>query len=82
MLCLISLTSTPLAPFPFPTPKSFIPQLLSLCVQCLVAVAKALPPDYVEPGCLSQVDRITSVDTDGYFEPQPVDTSKYETSQT
>uniref|UniRef100_M3ZNQ9 Ryanodine receptor 2-like n=1 Tax=Xiphophorus maculatus TaxID=8083 RepID=M3ZNQ9_XIPMA len=46
-----------------------------LCVQCLVAVAKALPPDYVEPGCLSQVDRITSVDTDGYFEPQPVDTS-------
>uniref|UniRef100_A0A087YKM4 Ryanodine receptor 2 n=1 Tax=Poecilia formosa TaxID=48698 RepID=A0A087YKM4_POEFO len=55
--------------------KSFIPQLLSLCVQCLVAVAKALPPDYVEPGCLSQVDRITSVDTDGYFEPHPVDTS-------
>uniref|UniRef100_A0A3B3YY67 Ryanodine receptor 2b (cardiac) n=1 Tax=Poecilia mexicana TaxID=48701 RepID=A0A3B3YY67_9TELE len=57
------------------TKKSFIPQLLSLCVQCLVAVAKALPPDYVEPGCLSQVDRITSVDTDGYFEPHPVDTS-------
>ncbi|XP_027862465.1 ryanodine receptor 2 [Xiphophorus couchianus] len=57
------------------TKKSFIPQLLSLCIQCLVAVAKALPPDYVEPGCLSQVDRITSVDTDGYFVPQPVDTS-------
>ncbi|KAM4729154.1 ryanodine receptor 2-like [Anableps anableps] len=57
------------------TKKSFIPQLFRLCVQCLVAVAKALPPDYVEPGCLSQMERITSVDIDGYFDPQPVDTS-------
>ncbi|KAM4598949.1 ryanodine receptor 2 [Fundulus diaphanus] len=56
------------------TKKSLVPQLLSLCVQCLVAVAKALPPDHVEPACLSQMERITSVDN-GYFDPQPVDTS-------
>ncbi|XP_061600533.1 ryanodine receptor 2 isoform X1 [Cololabis saira] len=52
---------------------SYMAQLL--CVQCLVAVAKALPPDHVEPGGLSQMERMSSMDTDGHFDPQPVVTS-------
>uniref|UniRef100_A0A3Q2ZUA4 Ryanodine receptor 2b (cardiac) n=1 Tax=Kryptolebias marmoratus TaxID=37003 RepID=A0A3Q2ZUA4_KRYMA len=55
--------------------KPYVPEFFKLCVQCLVAVAKALPPEHVESSCLSQNDRKTSVDTDGHFDPQPVDTS-------
>ncbi|XP_070398109.1 ryanodine receptor 2 isoform X1 [Nothobranchius furzeri] len=51
------------------------PQLFRLCVQCLVEVVKALPPNYVERACLSQTERKTLVDTEGNFDPQPVDTS-------
>ncbi|XP_039477547.1 ryanodine receptor 2 [Oreochromis aureus] len=50
-------------------------QLSSLCVQCLSAVAMALPPDHMEQNCLSHIERITSMDTDGHFDSQPVDTS-------
>ncbi|XP_015230090.1 PREDICTED: ryanodine receptor 2-like [Cyprinodon variegatus] len=56
------------------TKKTLSPQLFRLSVQCLVSVAKALPPDYVEPGCLSQMEGITSLES-GYFDLQPVDTS-------
>uniref|UniRef100_A0A672JJC7 Ryanodine receptor 2b (cardiac) n=1 Tax=Salarias fasciatus TaxID=181472 RepID=A0A672JJC7_SALFA len=55
--------------------KPYSPQLFKLCVECLAAVAKALPPDHVDPGCLSQMERATSIDMDGHFDPQPVDTS-------
>uniref|UniRef100_A0A3P8S6G8 Ryanodine receptor 2 n=1 Tax=Amphiprion percula TaxID=161767 RepID=A0A3P8S6G8_AMPPE len=46
-----------------------------LCVQCLAAVAKALPPDHMDPSCLSQMEKKNLMDTDGHFDPQPVDTS-------
>uniref|UniRef100_A0A3B3HPU3 Ryanodine receptor 2 n=1 Tax=Oryzias latipes TaxID=8090 RepID=A0A3B3HPU3_ORYLA len=46
-----------------------------LCAQCLVTVAKALPPDHVESVCLSQMERKSFMDTDGHFDPQPVETS-------
>uniref|UniRef100_A0A3Q3K423 Ryanodine receptor 2b (cardiac) n=1 Tax=Monopterus albus TaxID=43700 RepID=A0A3Q3K423_MONAL len=55
--------------------KPYEPQLFRLCVQCLAAVAKALPPDHMDPSCVSQTGKITSMDTDGHFDPQPVDTS-------
>lgn len=58
------------------TLKPQILQLLSPCVQCLSAVAMALPPDHMEQNCLSHIEKITSIDTDGHFDPQPVDTSK------
>ncbi|KAM7408499.1 hypothetical protein PAMA_002295 [Pampus argenteus] len=55
--------------------KPYEPQLFRLCLQCLVAVAKALPPDHIDPSCVSQTERKPSMDTDGHFDPQPVDTS-------
>ncbi|XP_028278418.1 ryanodine receptor 2 [Parambassis ranga] len=51
------------------------PLLLKLCVQCLTAVAKALPPDHMVPSCLSQMEKRNAMDTDEHFDPQPVDTS-------
>ncbi|KAF6736299.1 Ryanodine receptor 2 [Oryzias melastigma] len=56
-------------------PKPYTLQLLELCAQCLVTVAKALPPDHVESVCLSQMERKSFMDTDGHFDPQPVDTA-------
>ncbi|XP_051816036.1 ryanodine receptor 2 [Acanthochromis polyacanthus] len=55
--------------------KPYEPQLFRLCVQCLAAVAKALPPDHMDPSCLSQMEKKNLMDTDGHFDPQPVDTS-------
>ena len=61
---------------PYPTPQPYEPQLFRLCVQCLAAVAKALPPDHVDSSRVSQMEKKSSTDTDGYFDPRPVDTSK------
>ncbi|XP_070696712.1 ryanodine receptor 2 [Pempheris klunzingeri] len=55
--------------------KPYEPQLFRLCVQCLAAVAKALPPDHMDSGGVSHADRKGSIDTEGHFDPQPVDTS-------
>ncbi|XP_044070697.1 ryanodine receptor 2 isoform X3 [Siniperca chuatsi] len=55
--------------------KPYEPQLFRLCVQCLAAVAKALPPDHMDSSCMSHTERKTSMDTEGHFDPQPVDTS-------
>lgn len=61
----------PLSP---PTPQPHEPQLSTLCVQFLAAMAQALPPDHIDQSCISQTERKTS--TDEHFDPQPVDTSK------
>uniref|UniRef100_A0A3B4UXI4 Ryanodine receptor 2-like n=1 Tax=Seriola dumerili TaxID=41447 RepID=A0A3B4UXI4_SERDU len=55
--------------------KPYEPQLFRLCVQCLAAVAKALPPDHMDSSCVSQMEKKNSMDTDGHFDPQPVDAS-------
>ncbi|XP_047459189.1 ryanodine receptor 2 isoform X2 [Mugil cephalus] len=55
--------------------KPCTPQLFRLSVQCLAAVARALPPDHMDSSCSSQMERITSMEADGHFDPQPVDTS-------
>ncbi|KAM9726666.1 ryanodine receptor 2-like [Menidia menidia] len=55
--------------------KPYLPQMFRLCVECLVAVSKALPPDHVESSRLSEVERQSSMDTDGNFDPQPADIS-------
>ncbi|KAE8280778.1 Ryanodine receptor 2 [Larimichthys crocea] len=55
--------------------KPYEPQLSKLCVQCLAAVAKALPPDHMDSSGVSHTDRKTSMDTEGHFDPQPVDTA-------
>lgn len=60
----------------FQTLQSYEPQLFKLPVQCLAAVAKALPPDHIDSSCMSHVDKKASMDTEGHFDPQPVDTLK------
>uniref|UniRef100_A0A673CUD6 Ryanodine receptor 2b (cardiac) n=1 Tax=Sphaeramia orbicularis TaxID=375764 RepID=A0A673CUD6_9TELE len=55
--------------------KPYEPQLFRLCVQCLAAVAKALPPDHMNPSSVSLTEKKASMDTDEDFDPQPVDTS-------
>ncbi|KAI9535566.1 Ryanodine receptor 2 [Dissostichus eleginoides] len=55
--------------------KPYEPQLFGLCVQCLAAVSMALPPDHMDSSCVSDTERKTSMDTEGHFDPQPVDTS-------
>lgn len=61
---------------PSPTLQPYEPQLFRLCVQCLAAVAKALPPDHMDSSCVSDTERKASTDAEGHFDPQPVDTSK------
>ncbi|XP_071766090.2 ryanodine receptor 2-like [Centroberyx gerrardi] len=55
--------------------KPYEPELFRLCLQCLAAVAGALPPDHMDPCCVSRLERKGSMDTDGHFDPHPVDTS-------
>ncbi|XP_012989669.2 ryanodine receptor 2 isoform X4 [Esox lucius] len=47
-----------------------------LALQCLAAVAGALPPDHMDPGCAARMDRHPCVGTLGHFDPRPVDTSE------
>ncbi|KAA8583639.1 hypothetical protein FQN60_014847 [Etheostoma spectabile] len=56
--------------------KPYEPQLFKLCVQFLAAVAKALPPDHMDSSGVSHTEGIASMDTEGHFDPVPVDTSK------
>lgn len=56
--------------------QPYEPQLFRLCVQCLAAVAKALPPDHTDGGCMSATEGKASADAGGQFDPQPIDTSK------
>uniref|UniRef100_A0A8C3ABS1 Ryanodine receptor 2 n=1 Tax=Cyclopterus lumpus TaxID=8103 RepID=A0A8C3ABS1_CYCLU len=53
--------------------KPYEAQLFRLAVQCLAAVAMALPPDHMD--CASHPERKASMDIEGTFDPQPVNTS-------
>ncbi|KAJ3610589.1 hypothetical protein NHX12_022681 [Muraenolepis orangiensis] len=55
--------------------KPYEPELFRLCLQSLAALAGALPPCHTHPCCVSQAEGKGSWDTEGHFNPQPVDTS-------
>ncbi|XP_064301533.1 ryanodine receptor 2 [Phalacrocorax carbo] len=55
--------------------KKYEQELFKLALPCLSAVAGALPPDYMESNYVSMVEKQSSMDSDGNFNPQPVDTS-------
>ncbi|KAL0964499.1 hypothetical protein UPYG_G00324660 [Umbra pygmaea] len=55
--------------------KPYDAELCRLALQCLTAAAGALPPDHTDPGCIAWVDRRPCLDSQGHFDPQPVDTS-------
>eukprot|EP00061_Rhincodon_typus_P014296 g41233.t1 len=50
--------------------------LFKAVMQCLCAIAGALPPDYVDASYSSKVEKKASVDAEGNFDPKPVDTMK------
>uniref|UniRef100_A0A4W3JLJ5 Ryanodine receptor 2 n=1 Tax=Callorhinchus milii TaxID=7868 RepID=A0A4W3JLJ5_CALMI len=55
--------------------KKYEQELFKLALPCLSAVAGALPPDYMESNYVAMMEKQSSVDTEGNFNPQPVDTS-------
>ncbi|XP_031824383.1 ryanodine receptor 2 isoform X11 [Sarcophilus harrisii] len=55
--------------------KKYEHELFKLALPCLSAVAGALPPDYMESNYVSMMEKQSSMDSEGNFNPQPVDTS-------
>ncbi|KAF1427970.1 Ryanodine receptor 2, partial [Spheniscus humboldti] len=55
--------------------KKYEQELFKLALPCLSAVAGALPPDYMESNNVNMMEKQSSMDSDGNFNPQPVDTS-------
>lgn len=48
-----------------------------MAMPCLSAIAGALPPDYVDSSLSStSLEKTTSVDQQGNFEPKPISTAK------
>ncbi|XP_035389754.1 ryanodine receptor 2 isoform X4 [Electrophorus electricus] len=55
--------------------KRYDVELFKLALPCLSAVAGALPPDYMESNYIAMMEKQSSMDAEGNFNPQPVDTS-------
>ncbi|KAM5301819.1 ryanodine receptor 2 isoform 4-T4 [Glossophaga mutica] len=55
--------------------KKYEQELFKLALPCLSAVAGALPPDYMESNYVSMMEKQSSMDAEGNFNPQPVETS-------
>ncbi|XP_058254474.1 ryanodine receptor 2 isoform X2 [Hemibagrus wyckioides] len=57
------------------TKKPYDAELFELSVGCLVAVSGAIPPNHIDLTCTSGLDSHSSLDSEGRFCPQPLDTS-------
>uniref|UniRef100_A0A8C9RP23 Ryanodine receptor 2 n=1 Tax=Scleropages formosus TaxID=113540 RepID=A0A8C9RP23_SCLFO len=55
--------------------KRYDQELFKLALPCLSAVAGALPPDYMESSYVAMMEKQSSMDAEGNFNPQPADTS-------
>uniref|UniRef100_A0A8C3RI37 Ryanodine receptor 3 n=1 Tax=Cyanoderma ruficeps TaxID=181631 RepID=A0A8C3RI37_9PASS len=55
--------------------KKYDPELFRMALPCLSAIAGALPPDYLDTRITSTLEKQTSVDPEGNFDPKPVSTS-------
>nr|XP_021335867.1 ryanodine receptor 2 [Danio rerio] len=55
--------------------KKYDPELFKLALPCLSAVGGALPPDYMESNYVAMMEKQSSMDAEGNFNPQPADTS-------
>uniref|UniRef100_A0A8C3CSH5 Ryanodine receptor 3 n=1 Tax=Cairina moschata TaxID=8855 RepID=A0A8C3CSH5_CAIMO len=51
------------------------PELFRMALPCLSAIAGALPPDYLDTRIRSTLEKQTSVDPEGNFDPKPVSTA-------
>ncbi|RXM31020.1 hypothetical protein EOD39_7372, partial [Acipenser ruthenus] len=54
--------------------KRYEQELFKLALPCLSAVAGALPPDYMESNYVAMMEKQSSMDAEGNFNPQPADT--------
>ncbi|OWK63131.1 Ryanodine receptor 2 [Lonchura striata] len=74
--CISFISSLSLFTFcPLCVPQKYEQELFKLALPCLSAVAGALPPDYMESNYVNMMEKQSSMDSDGNFNPQPVDTS-------
>uniref|UniRef100_A0A3B5KSP6 Uncharacterized protein n=1 Tax=Xiphophorus couchianus TaxID=32473 RepID=A0A3B5KSP6_9TELE len=55
--------------------KRYDQELFKLALPCLSAVAGALPPDYMESNYMALMEKQSSMDSEGNFNPQPADTT-------
>ncbi|NXF64058.1 RYR3 protein, partial [Ciccaba nigrolineata] len=55
--------------------KKYDPELFRMALPCLSAIAGALPPDYLDTRIRSTLEKQTSVDPEGNFDPKPVSTA-------
>ncbi len=51
--------------------------LFKMAMPCLSAIAGALPPDYIDSTLSTTLEKQVSVDTQGNFDPRPINTAKY-----
>lgn len=56
--------------------QKYDPELFRMALPCLSAIAGALPPDYLDTQITSTVEKQTSVDIEGNFDPKPINTIK------
>ncbi|XP_062407606.1 ryanodine receptor 3 [Sardina pilchardus] len=55
--------------------KKYEPDLFKLAMLCLSAISGALPPDFVDASPASTLEKQTSVDAQGNFDPKPISTA-------
>ncbi|KAM9380915.1 ryanodine receptor 3 [Phaethornis superciliosus] len=55
--------------------KKYDPELFRMALPCLSAIAGALPPDYLDIRIKSTLEKQTSLDPEGNFDPKPVSTT-------
>lgn len=56
--------------------QKYDPELFRMALPCLSAIAGALPPDYLDTRIRSTLEKQTSMDPEGNFDPKPVSTAK------
>ncbi|KAF4101818.1 hypothetical protein G5714_016618 [Onychostoma macrolepis] len=55
--------------------KKYEQDLFKMAMPCLSAIAGALPPDYVDSTLSTTLEKQVSVDTQGNFDPRPINTA-------
>ncbi|XP_054256673.1 ryanodine receptor 3 [Indicator indicator] len=55
--------------------KKYDPELFRMALPCLSAIAGALPPDYLDTRMKATLEKQTSLDPEGNFDPKPVSTA-------
>ncbi|XP_072481376.1 ryanodine receptor 3 isoform X5 [Notamacropus eugenii] len=57
--------------------KKYDTDLFRMALPCLSAIAGALPPDYLDTRITATLEKQTSVDAEGNFDPKPINTVNY-----